>query len=85
MVNSARRAKRRRLAQEAQRREGSRSAHQMDPADMSGSATDKEGDEDQGGWFRQSGRNFRTGRTLLLRSCLPNGLSGTPGMWWIWT
>ena len=49
MVNSARRAKRRRLAQEleAQRREGSRSAHQMDPADLSGPGTDQEGDEDQ--------------------------------------
>ena len=47
MVNSARRAKRRRLAQQAQRREGSRSAHQMDPADLSGPGTDQEGDEDQ--------------------------------------
>ena len=47
MVNSAKRAQRRRLAQEAQRREGSRSAHQMDPADLSGPGTDQEGDEDQ--------------------------------------
>ena len=47
MVNSAKRARRRRLAQEAQRREGSRSAHQMDPADLSGPETDQEGDEDQ--------------------------------------
>ena len=46
MVNSARRAKRRRLAQEAQWREGSRSAHQMDPADLSGPGTDQEGNED---------------------------------------
>ena len=47
MVNSAKRARRRRLAQEAQRREGSRSAHQMDPANLSGPETDQEGDEDQ--------------------------------------
>ena len=47
MVNSAKRAKRRRLAQEVQRRKGSRSAHQMDPADLSGPGTDQEGDEDQ--------------------------------------
>ena len=46
MVNSARRAKRRRLAQEAQWREGSRSAHQMDPADLSGPGMDQEGNED---------------------------------------
>ena len=37
----------RRLAQEGQRREGSRSAHQMDPADLSGPGTDQEGDEDK--------------------------------------
>ena len=47
MVNSAKRAKRRRLAQEAQRREGSRSAHQMDPANLSRPGTDQEGDEEQ--------------------------------------
>ena len=47
MVNSAKRARRRRLAQEAQRREGSCSAHHMDPADLSGPGTDQEGDEDQ--------------------------------------
>ena len=35
----------------------------------------------QGGWLRQSGRNSRTGRTLLLHSCLLNNLSGTLGMW----
>ena len=35
-----------------------------------------------GGWFRRSGRNFQTGRARLLCSCLPNCLSGTPGMWW---
>ena len=34
MVNSAKRVRRRKLAQ-AQRREGSRSAHQMDPFDLS--------------------------------------------------
>ena len=47
MVNSAKSTKRKRLAQEAQRREASRSAHQMDPADLSGPGTDQEGDEDQ--------------------------------------
>ena len=47
MVNSARIAKRRRLAQEAQRREGSRPALKMDPADLSGPGTDQEGDVDQ--------------------------------------
>ena len=46
MVNSAKRAKRRRLAQEAQRREGFRSVQQIDPADLSGPGTDQEGDED---------------------------------------
>ena len=46
MVNSAKRANRGRLAQEAQWREGSRSAHQMDPADLSETGTDQEGDED---------------------------------------
>ena len=35
MVNSAKRARRRKFAQEAQRREGSRLAHQMDPVDLS--------------------------------------------------
>ena len=47
MVNSAKRAKLKRLAQEAQRREASRSAHQMDAADLSGPGTDQEEDEDQ--------------------------------------
>ena len=35
MVNSAKRARRRKLAQETQRREGSHSVHQMDPVDLS--------------------------------------------------
>ena len=47
MVNSAKRAKRKRLAQEAQRREASRSAHQMDPADLSGQETDRDEEDDQ--------------------------------------
>ena len=47
MVNSAKRAKRKRLAQEAQRREASRSAHQMDPADISGPETDRDEEDDQ--------------------------------------
>ena len=46
-MNSAKRAKRKRLAQEAQRREASRSDHQMDPADLSGPGMDQEGDKDQ--------------------------------------
>ena len=48
MVNSAKRAKRKRLATEAaQRREESRSAHQMDPADLPGPGTDREEEDDQ--------------------------------------
>ena len=46
MVNSAKRAKMKRLAQEAQRKEASRSAHQMDPADLSEPGTDREGEDD---------------------------------------
>ena len=38
-----------------------------------------------GGWFRRSGRNFRTEKTRLLHNCLPNCLSGTLGMLWMWT
>ena len=45
MVNLVKRARRRRLAQEAQRREGSRSAHQMDPVDLSRPGTDQDGEE----------------------------------------
>ena len=62
-MNSAKRAKRRRHAQEAQRREGSRSAHQMDPADLSGPGTDQEGDEDQevifAHWVERVGEHHR--------------------------
>ena len=47
MVHSAKRARRRKLAQETQRREGSRSAHQMDPADLSRPVTDEDEEEDQ--------------------------------------
>ena len=42
MVNSAKRAKRKRLAQEAQRRETSWPAHQMDPTNLSDPETDRE-------------------------------------------
>ena len=42
MANSAKRAKRKRLAQEAQRREACRPAHQMDPADLSDPSRDRE-------------------------------------------
>ena len=42
MVNSAKRAKRKRLAQEAQTREASRPAHQMDPANLSDPGTERE-------------------------------------------
>ena len=42
MVNSAKRARRRKLAQKVQRREGSRSAHKMDPVDLSRPVTDEE-------------------------------------------
>ena len=47
MVNSAKRANRKKLAQEAQQREASRSAHQMDPADLSEPWTDREEQDDQ--------------------------------------
>ena len=47
MVNSAKRAKRKRLAQEAQRRKASRPAHQMDPADLSDPGTEREEEDDQ--------------------------------------
>ena len=46
MVNSAKRAKRKRLAQEAQIREASRPAHQMDPADLSDPGTEREEEDD---------------------------------------
>ena len=46
MVNSAKRAKRKRLAQKAQRKEASRPAHQMDPADLSEPGTDREEEDD---------------------------------------
>ena len=45
MVNSAKRAHRRKLAHEAQRREGSRSAHQMDPVDLSLSRPETDEDD----------------------------------------
>ena len=47
MVHSAKRARRRKLAQETQQREGSRSAHQMDPADLPRPVTDEDEEEDQ--------------------------------------
>ena len=43
----ATRARRRKLAQEAQRREGSRSAHQMDPVNLSRPGTDEDDEEDR--------------------------------------
>ena len=46
MVNSAKRAKRKRLAQEAQRREASRPAHQMETVDLSDPGTDREEEDD---------------------------------------
>ena len=46
-MNSAKRAKRKRLAQEVQRREASRPAHQMDPADLSDPGTEREEEDDQ--------------------------------------
>ena len=46
MVNSAKRAKRKRLAQEAQRREAFSPGHQMDPADLSEPETDREEEDD---------------------------------------
>ena len=47
MVNSAKRARRRKLAQEAQHREGSSSVHQMDPVDLSRPGTDEDEEEDR--------------------------------------
>ena len=47
MVNSAKRVKRKRLAQEAQRRETSRPAHPMDPADLSDPGTEREEEDNQ--------------------------------------
>ena len=47
MTHSAKRARRKRLAQEAQqRKESPRSGHQMDPLNLSGTETDKEEEED---------------------------------------
>ena len=46
MVNSNKRARRRRLAQEALQRETSHSGHQMDTADLSGPDSDRKGEED---------------------------------------
>ena len=46
MVNSAKRARRRRLAQEAQQRETSLSSHHMDPVDLTEHGTDLEEEDD---------------------------------------
>ena len=47
MTHSAKRVRRKRLAQEAQqRKEIPRAGHQMDPLDLSGPETDKEEEED---------------------------------------
>ena len=45
-MSSAKRAKRKRLAQEAQQWETSRSSHQMDPVDLSEHGTDLEEEDD---------------------------------------
>ena len=47
MVSSAKRAKRKRLAQEAQERESFWPTHQMDPADLLDPVTEKEEEDDQ--------------------------------------
>ena len=47
MVSSAKRAKRKRLAQEAQERESFRPTHQMDPANLSDPGTEKKEEDDQ--------------------------------------
>ena len=57
MVSSAKRAKRKRLAQEAQRRETSRSSHQMDPVDLSEHGTDLEEEDDHEILFPCKNRN----------------------------
>ena len=58
MVHSAKWARRKRLAQEAQRRETSRSAHQMDPLDLSEPGTDREEEDDHEVLFPPKGRDF---------------------------
>ena len=57
MVNSAKPAKRKRLAQEAQQRETSRSSHQMDPVDLSEHGTDLEEEDDHEILFPSRTRN----------------------------
>ena len=57
MVNSAKRARRRRLAQEAQQRETSRSSHQMDPVDLFEHGTDLEEEDDHEILFPVRNRN----------------------------
>ena len=57
MVSSAKRAKRKRLAQEAQQRETSRSSHQMDPVDLSEHGTDLEEEDDPEILFPSRTRN----------------------------
>ena len=57
MVSSAKRAKRKRLAQEAQQRETSRSSHQMDPVDLSEHGTDLEEEDDHEILFPSRTRN----------------------------
>ena len=57
MVSSAKRAKRKRLAQEAQQRETSRLSHQMDPVDLSEHGTDQEEEDDHDILFPSRTRN----------------------------
>ena len=56
-MSSAKRAKRKRLAQEAQQRETSRSSHQMDPVDLSEHGTDLEEEDDHEILFPARTRN----------------------------
>ena len=57
MVSSAKRAKRKRLAREAQQRETARSSHQMDPVDLSEHGTDQEEEDDHEILFPSRARN----------------------------
>ena len=76
MVNSAKRAKRKRLAQEAQRREAFRPTHQMEPGDLSEPGTDREEEDDHEillGYRRQKSLYRRRGehrRPRTVRSSI---------------
>ena len=82
MVNSGKRARRRKLAQEAQRREGSRSAHQMDPVDLSRPVTDEDEEEDRESLFvPRSEREENRHRFQLQSSLLPTHEHGQDSEW----